>query len=106
EIPHWIYSRIVRTGSVPSIRDISRERGETPAEIGQCLRRLGEIHAFALVPASGAIWMAAPFSAVPPRTGSALRAAGTGPTARGTRWLFRRCSGSTPRLRRDAPIVL
>jgi Alkylmercury lyase len=65
EIRHWIYSRIVRTGSVPSIRDISRERGETPVEIGQSLRRLGEIHAFALVPESGEIWMAHPFSAVP-----------------------------------------
>jgi hypothetical protein len=65
ELRHWIYSRIVRTGSVPSIRDISRERGGTPVEISDSLRRLGDIHAFALVPESGEIWMAHPFSAVP-----------------------------------------
>jgi hypothetical protein len=62
---HWIYSRIVRTGSVPSIREISRERGETPSALQQSLKRLGDGHAFALVPESGEIWMAHPFSAVP-----------------------------------------
>ena len=65
ELRHWIYSRIIRTGSVPTIREISHERGGTHAAIAHSLGRLGESHAFALVPHSGEIWMAHPFSAVP-----------------------------------------
>ena len=65
ELRYWIYSRIIRTGSVPTIREISHECGGTRAEIAESLGRLGESHAFALVPHSGEIWMAHPFSAVP-----------------------------------------
>jgi hypothetical protein len=65
ELRHWIYSRIIRTGSVPAIKEISRERGATPDAVVDSLKRLGDLHAFALVPHSGEIWMAHPFSAVP-----------------------------------------
>jgi alkylmercury lyase-like protein len=65
DLRRWVYSRTIRTGSVPSIAEISRERGGTHAAIRESLRRLGDIHAFALVPESGEIWMAHPFSAVP-----------------------------------------
>ena len=60
-----VYEHILSTGRVPPASALAA-RFSLPLEaIGAELRRLQDIHAFALAPASDEILMAHPFSAVP-----------------------------------------
>jgi hypothetical protein len=65
DLRQWIYARIVSTGLIPSIDTLSSERGASRSSVAESLRRLADVHALALAPGTGEIWMAHPFSAVP-----------------------------------------
>jgi len=59
-----IYDRFAATGKAPNIEDIAKAVSRDSSEVARSLRRLEELHAIALAPSSGSIWMAHPFSAV------------------------------------------
>ena len=60
-----VYDHILATGRVPLVSELA-DRTSLPSEdIARELRRLQNIHAFALAPASDEILMAHPFSAAP-----------------------------------------
>jgi hypothetical protein len=60
-----VYRTIVADGDPPAAEDLAAELRVTPPEVEASLRRLADAHALVLQPGTSAIWMAAPFSAVP-----------------------------------------
>src|SRR3989440_10677733 len=60
-----IYDHFVKTTSAPSTAAIAVAVNAGESDVSAALRRLAELHAIVLAPASLAIWMAHPFSAVP-----------------------------------------
>jgi Alkylmercury lyase len=60
-----VYDHILETGRVPVVSEVADRASVPPEEVARELRRLQDIHAFALAPASDEILMAHPFSAVP-----------------------------------------
>jgi ribonuclease HI len=61
----FIYRHFVDTASAPDIPTIARGMKTNETSIAAALRTLADGHAIVLAPASLAIWMAHPFSAVP-----------------------------------------
>jgi ribonuclease HI len=61
----FVYRHFVDTARAPDVADIAREIHIEPDRAASALRRLAELRALVLAPASIAIWMAHPFSAVP-----------------------------------------
>ena len=61
----FVYRHFVDTARAPDVAAIARAVGIEPAQTASALRRLAALHAIVLAPASIAIWMAHPFSAVP-----------------------------------------
>jgi hypothetical protein len=68
-----VYDYILETGRVPLVAELAERTSLSREDVGRELRRLQEIHAFALAPASDEILMAHPFSSVP--TAHVVRAA-------------------------------
>ena len=60
-----VYDHILDTGRIPLASQLAERLSLSIADVGRELRRLQDIHAFALAPASDEILMAHPFSAVP-----------------------------------------
>jgi hypothetical protein len=60
-----VYHHFVRHGVAPSLGDIGLELGVPPVAVAASLERLAAAHVLVLDPATRAIWMAMPFSAVP-----------------------------------------
>jgi len=61
----FIYHHFVETASAPDIPTIARGMKTDEKTVATALRTLADGHAIVLAPASLAIWMAHPFSAVP-----------------------------------------
>jgi hypothetical protein len=61
----FVYRHFVDTARAPDLAAIAREIRIEPNRAALALRRLAELHAIVLAPASIAIWMAHPFSAEP-----------------------------------------
>jgi hypothetical protein len=62
----WIYRHFADTGYAPSPIEIAMHFGLTPDQVDQALHRLEkEADALVLIPGTGYVWMAEPFSAVP-----------------------------------------
>ena len=61
----FIYRHFVETTKAPDLDAIVRDARASKADVAAALHRLAEAHAIVLAPASLAIWMAHPFSAVP-----------------------------------------
>jgi ribonuclease HI len=61
----FVYRHFVDTARAPDVADIARAINIEPDRAASALRRLAELRALVLAPASIAIWMAHPFSAVP-----------------------------------------
>jgi hypothetical protein len=64
-VRQFIYRHFVDTARAPDMAAIARATGLNPEQVTTTLRRLADLHAIVLAPASIAIWMAHPFSAVP-----------------------------------------
>jgi probable phosphoglycerate mutase len=60
-----IYRQFLQTGRVPDVEAIARDTGASERDVVSALRRLADLHAIVLAPATTNIWMAHPFSAVP-----------------------------------------
>jgi probable phosphoglycerate mutase len=60
----FVYRHFVDTAGAPDLDEIARGTGIQPDQAASALRRLADLHAIVLAPASIAIWMAHPFSAV------------------------------------------
>ena len=61
----FIYEHLLKTGTAPDLTTIASAVKRTPASATASLKRLAELHALVLAPATTTIWMAHPFSAVP-----------------------------------------
>ena len=61
----FIYQHFVDTARAPDLAAILRATGAAETDVTAALRTLAGGHAIVLAPASLAIWMAHPFSAVP-----------------------------------------
>jgi ribonuclease HI len=61
----FVYRHFVDTTRAPDVAAIARAVGIEHAQTVSALRSLADLHALVLAPASTAIWMAHPFSAVP-----------------------------------------
>ena len=61
----FIYRHFLETAHAPSASTIAASVNATGAIVSSALRRLADLHAIVLAPASIDIWMAHPFSAVP-----------------------------------------
>src|SRR5207237_65683 len=61
----FIYEHFVKTARAPSALEIAAAVKASDDAVDKALRRLAEMHAIVLAPASTAVWMAHPFSAVP-----------------------------------------
>jgi hypothetical protein len=69
-----VYRHFVRHSLAPTARDVGDELGTSPAAIADSFERLAAAHILVLDPATRALWMAMPFSAVP--TAFRVRASG------------------------------
>lgn len=61
----FVYQTFVDTGGAPDLSTIARHVGQPDDVVTAALRRLSDHRALVLAPASSAVWMAHPFSAVP-----------------------------------------
>lgn len=61
----FVYHHFVKTTQAPNLAAIAAAVKRTPDAVTSALKRLAELHALVLAPASVNIWMAHPFSAVP-----------------------------------------
>jgi ribonuclease HI len=61
----FIYRHFLETGEAPDTATIARGTRVSEEDVATALRRLADMHAIVLAPASVSIWMAHPFSAVP-----------------------------------------
>jgi ribonuclease HI len=61
----FVYRHLVDTARAPELADLSRALEVASDFVASALRRLADLHALVLAPASLNIWMAHPFSAVP-----------------------------------------
>jgi probable phosphoglycerate mutase len=61
----FIYQQFLKTARAPDLIAISRAVGATERDVAAALRRLADMHALVLAPATTNVWMAHPFSAVP-----------------------------------------
>jgi len=64
-VRRFVYRHFLDTAGAPDVDTIARSTRLDPDRIVAALRRLAELHAIVLAPASTSIWMAHPFSAVP-----------------------------------------
>jgi ribonuclease HI len=60
-----VYRHFVETTRAPEVKGMAHAVGAGEKEVASALRRLAELHAIVLAPATLNIWMAHPFSAVP-----------------------------------------
>jgi hypothetical protein len=60
-----VYRQFVERGGAPSQEDLGGAVGAAPAVVAASLERLDAAHVLVLHPATRALWMAMPFSAVP-----------------------------------------
>lgn len=60
-----IYRYFAESGKPPSVADVARALDQSPAAVEDSYRRLAAGKAIVLAPATGNIWMAHPFSAIP-----------------------------------------
>ena len=60
-----VYNHILDTGRVPLVSELAARTSLATEAVAREFRRLQDIHAFALAPASDEILMAHPFSAMP-----------------------------------------
>jgi ribonuclease HI len=60
-----VYQRFVETARAPDVAAIAEAVDATPKDVRAALRTLADGHAIVLAPATHAVWMAHPFSAVP-----------------------------------------
>jgi ribonuclease HI len=65
DVRAFVYRHFVDTGRAPDIPGIARATRAADADIASALRRLADLRAIVLAPATTNIWMAHPFSAVP-----------------------------------------
>lgn len=61
----FVYRHFIDTARAPHSTQIASATDRPESEVISALRRLADLHALVLAPASTAIWMAHPFSAVP-----------------------------------------
>jgi hypothetical protein len=61
----FVYEHFVRTTHAPDVAAIAAAVKRTPDSVTSALKRLAELRALVLAPATVNIWMAHPFSAVP-----------------------------------------
>jgi ribonuclease HI len=61
----FVYDHFVKTTQAPGVTAIAAAVKRTPDAVTAALKRLAELHALVLAPATVNIWMAHPFSAVP-----------------------------------------
>ena len=61
----FVYRHIVETTLAPDVAAIARGIHAAEPAVASALRKLADLHAIVLAPASTSIWMAHPFSAVP-----------------------------------------
>jgi hypothetical protein len=64
-VRHFVYRHFVDTARAPALDAIAHHTGEPSDAVTAALRRLADGRALVLAPASSAVWMAHPFSAVP-----------------------------------------
>jgi probable phosphoglycerate mutase len=64
-VRQFVYRHFVDTTRAPDTAAIGRAIGIDADQVTSALRRLADVHAIVFAPASTAIWMAHPFSAVP-----------------------------------------
>lgn len=60
-----VIRKLAETSTAPSASDVAREIGTEERNVVSALRALANEHLLALIPATDAVWMAHPFSAVP-----------------------------------------
>jgi len=60
-----VYEHFVKTTRAPDVAAIAEAVKATPDAVAAALKRLADMHALVLAPATTTIWMAHPFSAVP-----------------------------------------
>ena len=65
ELRTAVYRHFVDTTRAPTVAELAQQHALSETDVAASLRRLGEHHQLALTPATNAIWMAHPFSAVP-----------------------------------------
>ena len=63
----FVYDHFVKTTKAPDLATIAAAVKRTPDAVTSALKRLAELRALVLAPATVNIWMAHPFSAVPTR---------------------------------------
>jgi ribonuclease HI len=61
----FVYEHLMRTATAPDVVAIAGGVKASVDAVGMALKRLADLHALVLAPASANIWMAHPFSAVP-----------------------------------------
>jgi ribonuclease HI len=64
-VRRFVYDHFVKTTQAPGVAAIAAAVKRTPGAVTAALKRLAELHALVLAPATVNIWMAHPFSAVP-----------------------------------------
>jgi ribonuclease HI len=64
-VRRFVYDHFVKTTQAPRVTAIAAAVKRTPDAVTAALKRLAELHALVLAPATVNIWMAHPFSAVP-----------------------------------------
>ncbi len=60
-----VYQHFAQTGRAPAATEIAQALGRDAAEIEQAFVVLADAHVIVLTSATGSVWMAHPFSAVP-----------------------------------------
>src|ERR1043165_549373 len=61
----FVYEHFVETTRAPDLAAIAAAANADPDAVAFALKRLADLHALVLAPATTTIWMAHPFSAVP-----------------------------------------
>ncbi len=65
ELRTAVFQHFVDTTHAPTVAELAKHSSLSELDVAASLRRLGDHHQLALTPATNAIWMAHPFSAVP-----------------------------------------
>ncbi len=65
ELRTAVFRHFVDTTRAPTVAELAQQSALTEVAVAASLSRLGDHHQLTLTPASNAVWMAHPFSAVP-----------------------------------------
>jgi hypothetical protein len=66
EVRWYVYQHFIETGSAPNTPMLVRETASDLHSVEKSLHRLADARALVLSPGSSSVWMAHPFSALPP----------------------------------------